>query len=150
MEENKDLLTTRQLIEKMSATGDITKFVKKYQNSICTQSFSDYLHEQCESKGMLMSEVIKRADIEKSYGYMIFKGNRQPSRDRVIQLAFGFGMDGDEAQRLLLMAGKPQLYAKILRELTILYCLDNHMSIVDTQLLLGQMGLELIGGVKND
>lgn len=97
-----------------------------------------------------MSEVIKRADIEKSYGYMIFKGNRQPSRDRVIQLAFGFGMDGDEAQRLLLMAGKPQLYAKILRELTILYCLDNHMSIVDTQLLLGQMGLELIGGVKND
>jgi len=59
----------------------------------------------------------------------------------VIQLAFGFGMDVENAQALLKAARKAPLYARIPRESVILRCLHEQRDIIFTDNALAAMGL---------
>ena len=100
--------------------------------------------------GQVPERVIKMASIERTYGHQLFNGTRKPSRDKVIQLAFGFRLGVDEAQRLLKIAQKSLLYTKIKRDAVILYCLNNQKSIIETQSVLETLGLTLIGGEEKN
>jgi hypothetical protein len=100
--------------------------------------------------GQVPERVIKLASIERTYGHQLFNGTRKPSRDKVIQLAFGFGLDVDETQELLKIAQKSLLYPKIKRDAVILYCLNNHKSIIQTQSVLETLGVILLGGEERN
>ena len=45
----------------------------------------------------------------RNYAYQLFNGTRKPSRDKVIQLAFGFGLSVDDTQELLKVARQAPL-----------------------------------------
>jgi hypothetical protein len=64
----------------------------------------------------------------------------------VIQLAFGLDLDLDGAQKLLKIAQKSPLYPKIKRDAAIIYCLQHGKDILDTQAVLHELGLTLLGG----
>ena len=89
--------------------------------------------------------MIRTSGIDRTYGHQLFSGLRQPSRDKVIQLAFGFSMSVDEAQELLKIAGKSPLYPKLRRDAAIMYCLNNGISFCDAQAVLQELSLPLIG-----
>lgn len=110
------------------------------------QSFSEYITKLCKNQGQVPERIIKRANIERSFGHQLFKGTRKPSRDTVLQLAFGFDADVDTAQELLKHAGMSALYPRIKRDAAIIYCLHNHFTIVETQSVLNELELPLIGG----
>jgi len=92
--------------------------------------------------------IINRADIESSYGHQIFKGSRMPSRDKVIQLAFGFGFGLEETQTLLQVAQYSPLYPKIKRDAVLIFCLGHKRGMIETQALLHELGLKLLGGER--
>ena len=108
--------------------------------------FQEYITELCRRRNEAPERVIGRANIENSFGHQIFSGRRKPSRDTVIQLAFGFEADVDTAQALLKYAGKSQLYPRVKRDAAIIYCLHNHISLIKTQMILHDLALPLIGG----
>ena len=64
----------------------------------------DGLAVLCEARGLEPGQVVKASSIERSYGNRLFSGMRRPSRDTVLQLAFGLGLSADEAQQLLKIA----------------------------------------------
>lgn len=92
--------------------------------------------------------MIQRANIERGYGHQIFRGIREPSRDKVLQLAFGFGLNVPEAQRLLRAAEKSPLYPRLKRDAAILFCINRGESLVQMQLLLSELGLSPLGGAE--
>ncbi len=108
--------------------------------------FHVYLSELCRAMDQVPERVIKRSSIERTYGHQLFNGLRRPSRDKVIQLAFGLGLDIKDTQKLLDMAQKNRLYPRIKRDAAVLYCLDRHMDIIETQSMLHELGLTLLGG----
>ena len=55
------------------------------------------------------------------YAHQIFSGKRNPSRDKLICLCFGLGLDVEEMQLLLRACGYSNLYVKRRRESVILY-----------------------------
>ena len=110
------------------------------------QSFTDYIAMLQQRKCESAEKIIRRAQIEKSYGHQIFKGSRNPSRDTCLQLAFGFELDVEETQRLLRAAGKSTLYPRVLRDAAVIYSLHNHISLLDTQIVLEELGVPIIGG----
>lgn len=91
------------------------------------------------------NRFIKRSDIERTYGHQLFRGLRMPSRDKVIQLAFGFEFGVEATQELLKSARKSSLYPKIKRDAVILFCINRGMSIFDTQAVLEELGISLLG-----
>lgn len=138
-------METSTLFRQLLKTSNLEKFMKKNAGEMQLQSFSDYIKKLCNEKGEVPEHIIKRANIERCFGHQLFRGSRNPSRDTVIQLAFGFGADIDTAQELLQLAGKNALYPKVKRDAVIIYCLNNHLSMIDTLRVLHDMELPLIG-----
>ena len=90
-------------------------------------------------------QVIKKSQIDRTYGHQIFNGTRIPSRDKLIQLAFGFGLSLDETQTLLKKAGKSTLYAKVKRDAACIYGLSHDMNMMEVQDLMASLELPLLG-----
>ncbi len=111
--------------------------------------FHEYITEKCAQINIPPERVILRAGLDRVYGHQIFQGIRRPSRDKVIQLAFGFELDPGETQELLRRARYSELYPKIKRDAAILFCLQRKMSFIDTQNLLDELQLQIIGGKNN-
>ena len=141
---------TSALFRMLFKTSNIKEFMEKNADEMCLPTFSEYITGLCEDNGEVPERVIKRANIERSFGHQLFKGTKKPSRDTVLQLAFGFEANVDAAQELLKYAGMSALYPRVKRDAAIVYCLHNRFTIVETQNVLHDMKLPLIGGGKHN
>lgn len=148
---NKEIkLTTDELLELLFKENNIERFLSRTDTDFFMPSFNEYITGLCKKICSVPEHVISKANIERSYGHQLFSGRRNPSRDTVIQLAFGFDADVEQAQTLLKIAQKNPLYPRIKRDSAIIYCLHNGISIVETQIILHDLGLPILGGKRNE
>jgi len=141
---------TSTLFRLLLKTSNIKEFVSNHADNMQLPSFSEYIRGLCKDRGEVPERIIKRANIERSFGHQLFKGTKKPSRDSVLQLAFGFEADISTAQELLKHAGMSALYPRVKRDTAILYCLHKRFTIVETQNVLHDMNLPLIGGGRQN
>ncbi len=137
---------TSTLFLELEKNGSFAKFAETNEESFVHSDFSEYISLLSREKEMAPIQVIKNAQIDRVYGHQLFNGTRKPSRDKVLQLAFGFGLSLEETQKLLRMADKSRLYPKIKRDAAIIYGLNNRMQISDMQEFLFSLDLPVIGG----
>lgn len=143
---SKKNVRTSALFRKLMKTTDIERFIESNADELELAEFHTYINDLCLSLNKIPEQVIKRACIERTYGHQLFNGTRNPSRDKVIQLSFGLQLNIDETQRLLQVAGKNPLYPKIKRDAAILFCLKNGKDVLETQVVLQNLDLTLLGG----
>ena len=142
---------TSTLLRRLFKAPNLNGFIENHADAIRTPSFHEYISELCKAVDQVPERVIRQSSIERTYGHQLFNGTRKPSRDKVIQLAFGFCLDVDGTQKLLRMAQKSPLYPRIKRDAAILYCISHHMCVMDAQSILHDLQLTLLGGTeKND
>lgn len=96
------------------------------------------------AKGLDNKEIIEKSNINRVYFYHLLSGKRKPSRDKIIQLAFGLSLDFVETQRLLKLSKMNELYSRVKRDAIFIYGLNNNMSIVELELLLDEEGVDLL------
>jgi len=135
---------TSELLQELFDTGSVTRFIKRNQDYMRKSPLHVYLKNECEKRGVLAAHVIAKSRIERTFGHHIFSGDKNPSRDKVIQLAFGFEMDYNEAQELLKAAGKSPLYPKIIRDAVVIYALKHNLNLIEVQTALDELDLPLI------
>ena len=138
-------IDTGELLDKVVKTTSISRFIKRHGKSMEQVSFSSHITGLCTAMNVLPAHVIEKSGIERTFGHQLFNGRRNPSRDKVIQLAVGFGMNYKEAQELLQAARKSILYPKIKRDAVVIYALENNLSFCDMQATLSELTLPLIG-----
>lgn len=138
-------IPTREFYMKLLESPDLKEFFETHAGEMQIPSFHLFISEICASTEQVPEQVIKRAAIERTYGHQLFNGTRKPSRDKVIQLAFGLGLGLDDTQKLLQIAHKSALYPKLKRDAAIMHCLENNKDLLDTQSLLQSLGLTLLG-----
>jgi hypothetical protein len=146
MVEPKKAERTSSLLRRLFNTSDLEEFMENNADDMNLPFFHVYITDLCSSQGKVPEQVIRQAAIERSYGHQLFNGTRKPSRDKVIQLAFGLELDLEGTQKLLQIAQKNPLYPKIKRDAAILYCINNQKDILETQSVLLNLGLSLLGG----
>ncbi len=144
-QQNAKKIRTSNLLQRLFKASDLETFIEKNEAAMQTPSFHEYVSELCKEMELVPERVIRQSSIERSYGHQLFNGTRKPSRDKVIQLAFGFGLDVEGTQELLSIAHKSSLYPRIRRDAAILYCISHHMDIVEVQNVLQDLNLTLLG-----
>lgn len=97
----------------------------------CVPALGEYLSRLLEKKGLVRSQVVKAADMDATFGFQIFKGERGASRDKVLSLCFAMGCDLKETNRALKISGANELYSKSKRDVIIIYALENGWSLHD-------------------
>jgi len=83
--------------------------------------------------------------MSESYLYKINQGVKTNiSRDKVIQICFGFGLDCNESETLMRAANANPLYPRIRRDSIILFCLENGKSVIECDRMLDEAGEDTI------
>lgn len=148
-ETNKKKIRTSTFLRRLFKSPNLKRFIEENEDGMQSLMFHRYLSEMCRKAGCVPEQIIKQTTIERTYGHQIFNGTRKPSRDKVIQLAFGFGLDVDGTQKLLRAAQKSPLYPRFKRDAVILYCIEHHLSDMEAQNALQELRLTLLGGQKD-
>ena len=143
-------ITTEELWGRLFASPAVNMYLQSESGRPELPGFAEYITGLCRARNEKPERVIKRADIESSFGHRLFRGGRRPSRDTVLQLAFGFEMDTDEAQELLKVARHAGLHPKVKRDAVIAFCLHKGMSITQTQQYLYDNDMPLIGSRRSE
>lgn len=89
-----------------------------------------------DERGLRRPEMVRQAGINPTFGYQIFVGQRNPSRNKLLQLAFAMKLSLREANCLLQAAGCNELYCKNRRDAIIIFCINHGETLqtVDEQL----------------
>ena len=143
---DKNRISTDELMALLFKERNLEQFLQRNESAYLMASFGEYLNAWCRKHLEVPEQVIRRANLEKSYGHQLFNGKRKPSRDTILQLAFAMEADVAQAQEMLKIARKSLLYPRIKRDTVIIYCLHNHVGLVDTEIILQDLGLPILGG----
>ena len=144
-ETSKTKTSTSSLLNGLFKASELTDFVTTHDDALKLPTLTEHLDTLCKEKQVLRVDVIRRAGIDRSFGFQIFQGTKNPSRDKVVQLAIGFELGYAETQTLLKIARKSALYPRIKRDAALIYCLDRHLCFTDVQALLSGMGSTILG-----
>lgn len=118
---------TEELLSELLDAPTIDGFVAK--NELGHRKLGEYLEELLEQKGLKRSQVVHMANLNETFGYQIFTGQRNPSRNKVLQIAFAMALSLRETNRALEAAGVSSLYSKDRRDAIIIFCLDRGCSL---------------------
>lgn len=125
--------STDELLDEIKSANTIDEYLDENSESISPQKVSEMLEALVEQKGLIKSEVIAKSEISQVYAYQIFSGVKEaPSRDKVLSLLIAMEISLDEVQSFLKLSGYPFLYAKNKRDSIIIFCIENKMTVVQT------------------
>lgn len=129
---------TEELLQRLLASATPEAYLADAPTD--DRSLGDYLYDLIEARGLTRAAAIRAASINSTFGYQIFNGTRNVTRDNAIKLAFGCGCTLREAQRLLRHAGVSELWCKNRRDAIIIYCIEQGMSCAECDDELYRMG----------
>lgn len=118
---------TEELLAALLSAPDPKTYIDK--NKVTGRTLPEYLQTLLTTHNLKRPDVIREAQLNETYGYQIFMGQRKPTRDKVLALAFAMGLSLTEAGRLAQAAGVNPLYAKNRRDAILIFCLDNGYSL---------------------
>ena len=98
-----------------------------------------YLAGLFHERNIKVKEIIRRLNLERTYGYQIFNGTRHPSRDILIRLALLLGLNLEETQRLLKIGGKNILYPRVRKDAIAVFAIEKGYSPEEYEMLLQEV-----------
>lgn len=119
-------------------------FMEQTGESLPNTSTAEYLSQLLKAYSLTRHEVIEQAGLERSTGYQIFAGQRNPKRDALLRIALVMKLTPAETQRLLKIAQRGELYPKNRRDAAILYCVQHRIGLIEAEILLEEINEPLL------
>lgn len=132
--------STEQLTNEIATADTMENWSEEKSESIDEITLAEYLERMLKQYQLTKKEVIIRSNIDTIYGYQIFQGKKNPSRDVLLKLAFGFSLTVEETKRLLYYGNAGTLYPRVKRDAYLMYALHHHFSIMQVNRYLFENG----------
>ena len=137
--------TTDELLKILQNKENIQAYINENSDEMLDVNLSEYLKQLLEKYKITKNEAIKNSRLDQIYGYQIFSGVKSnPSRDKLIQLIFGIGLELKDAQRLLKIGRAGELYSRNRRDSIIIFALNKKLDIDKCDDLLFEMNEKTI------
>lgn len=138
-------MKTQEMNSILDISTDLDEALELLADQMDAPSFPDYLAQRMEERGITPQQLSVLALLSRSFTYQICSGNRAPSRDMVLRLAIALKLSVEETQRMLLLAKRGGLYARVRRDAILIFCLSRHLSLYDAdEMLLNQLEQPLL------
>ncbi|MGN0643295.1 MAG: helix-turn-helix domain-containing protein [Huintestinicola sp.] len=106
-------------------------FDEELIKSNCPPKLFDVIGGYMEEKNISRSDLIRKMNIDRNYGYQLLNGTRTPTRTHLIQIGLILELDTDSLQQLLKIAGKNPLYVRDMTDAKIFYAIKHQMKYED-------------------
>ena len=141
-------MSSAGLGERMRKARDIDEYLAENQEHMLDQSLKEHLTALLIEKNVSIADVAKGGELDRVYIYQIFDGKKRPSRDKLIAIAFGFGLDEDETQKLLKVSRNKELYVRDRRDAVILFAIQRKKTLMETNYLLADHGMATLRNME--
>lgn len=135
---------TDELLKIIKKSDDLDDFLEQHDREFININIPEYLNAIIEEKKLVKSTIISASGLDRVYAYQILNGTRTPSRDKLIQLSFGIGLDFAETQKLLKYSRNAPLYAHNRRDSIVIFAINQKLSFIELNILLDSKGEKVI------
>lgn len=141
-------MSGKEVWDEMIETDEILGMIKKdgadYFHKEGKQKINVgiYLESLMEERGITRKEMVRKLNLEESYGRKVFGGQRIPTRKMLLQSAFILSLDLKETQRLLEIGQKTRLYPRIRYDAALIHGIEKKMSLEEANAFLEEIGEE--------
>lgn len=129
---------TEELLNELLESSSVDRYVDEHAGD--PRKLADYLNQMLEAHHLERKDVVREAGIGATYGHYIFSGERNPTRNKVLPLAFAMGLSLRETDRMLQAAGASRLYCKNRRDAIIMYYLNRRATLAEANEALYRLG----------
>lgn len=136
---------TQELLNELKQSSNVYEYLNENRDELYSMSLKEYLEQQLVENNITKAGVIARSGLNQIYAYQIFSGKKQPSRDKLLALAFGIGLELTAMQRLLRLAGLSELYARNRRDCILIFAANKRLDTVSCNELLYESGEYILG-----
>lgn len=138
-------ILTDELLKELKNASDIASFFQTYENQFMKETPCSLLNSLLETKKLTVSQIAKDSGVGE-YVYKVFRGDRTPSRDILIAIAFGMKLSIEETQLLLRISKFAILDAKNKRDSILIFGLTHGLDIFATDDLLDEQNMVTVNG----
>jgi len=142
--------TSNDLLQELNKIKKLDDFHKENKADITYPNAMKYLMAIASANGISKSDIIVASNIERTYCHHILSGDKQPDRNKVIALAFAGKLNLEQTQYLLKYSCQRELYVRDERDCAIIFAINKGMNLVETEILLHDLGYDLIGKKLRD
>ncbi|CEN78946.1 helix-turn-helix domain-containing protein [Paraclostridium sordellii] len=135
MNENKTV-ELMSILKNIDDESYLDEFVKITSTNFSNLSLSNFFQYICKEKGISKSDLIKNAEIDRTYGYQILNGTKKPSRDKLLKLCISASLDIEESNKALKLGNVGQLYPKNPRDSIIIFGINKRLNLFQIDELL--------------
>lgn len=123
--------STDELLKQLNNCNNIDDYFKENIEQLIQTNIADYLYDVFKEKCLVKSQVFRKAEVDEIFGYQIFSGRKNPSRNTLIAICIGARFTLNEIQAALKIAGFATLYAKNKRDSLIIYGITHAKSVLE-------------------
>lgn len=103
------------------------------------KAFFDTLFDQTDIK---RSDIIRIANLPRTYGYQIFNGSRIADKDYYLRIAIAMGLTLSMTKRLLAVTGSGTLHPLIKRDAAVIFAINHGYDLMTTYDFMTELELE--------
>lgn len=135
--------TTDKLDNELEKTQNIADYLSSNKNEFIASAI-EYMNELLVEKNLKKADVAKNSNLHRTYVYEIFNGDKLPSRDKIIAIAFGMTLNLEETQKLLKRSGHRELYSRDIRDSVIIFAINKKMNLLNCNNLLDSFSWDIL------
>ena len=131
---------TNDLFTELHEEGNIKNYLRRNRDEFVLP-LGEYLENLLAQKNLTKQAVIEKSGVQREYAYHIFSGiKKNPSRPKILALAFAMGLNLEETQYLLRYAKQSPLYPRNPWDSIIISAIEQRLTVLQTNELLNQLG----------
>ncbi|MGP1348938.1 MAG: hypothetical protein ACTTK0_04770 [Stomatobaculum sp.] len=135
--------------EKLKKALDTTHMQEKLKGDTFPQTWEEFLDDDIRSffdallneSGQKKSEVIRRANLSRVYGYQLMEGRRRGNRDYYLLIALAMSLDLKTTQRMLSVTQCGALHPLIKRDAAVIFAINHRYDRLKTFDFMCSLGL---------
>lgn len=135
---------TEELANELKECKDVQAYITDNKDQFIDLTLSEYIACLMQEKQFKKIDIVKRSRLSEVYTYQILAGMKNPDRSKLMCIIFALEPGLPEANRLLKLAGKAELYPKNKRDSIIIFALNKKLSLDETNDLLFELGEETL------
>jgi hypothetical protein len=111
------------------------------RDAFLDEDIRDFFDERIAEKKLRKSDVIRRANIARTYGYQLMEGRRLGKRDYYLCLALAMSLDLSATQRMLAVTHSGALHPLIKRDAAIIFAVNHGYDLEKTYDFMSELEL---------
>lgn len=135
---------TAELIHELKHVNDISAFIEDNEKESLEGTLASFLLYMLEKYSSERKDIIRKAELDTTYGYQIFDGRKIPARNKILRITAAFPLTFKETQRALRLGGASCLYPRVKRDSLLIYAIEKKFSVFEINNFLYNNGEELI------